>query len=76
MMEGSVATKRKTKDIVEALRDAIKASGQTHYALAKAADVTPAQLDRFVAGERDLKLETAAKIADALGLVLQARGRA
>jgi hypothetical protein len=37
-----------------ALRDAIRGSGLTHYALGKAAGVAPAQLDRFVSGERSL----------------------
>lgn len=57
--------------IVETLREAIRRSGRTHYALGKAAGVAPAQLDRFVAGERDLKLATAGKVAGALGLELR-----
>lgn len=48
-------------------------SGLTHYAIGKAAGVAPAQLDRFVAGERGLSLATAAKVAAALGLVLVPR---
>jgi hypothetical protein len=53
------------------LREAIRGSGRTHYELAQASGITPAQLDRFVAGERDLKLATAAKVATPLGLELQ-----
>ena len=53
---------------------AIRQSGLTHYRLGKDAGVAPAQLDRFVAGERDLTLTTAAKVARALGLVLVSRG--
>lgn len=71
-----MATSRKTKTrtrIDETLRDAIRRSGLTHYAIAKDAGVTPAQLDRFVAGERDLTLTSAAKVAEALGLVLVPR---
>ncbi len=65
-------TSRKTPPpIDETLREAIRGSGLTHYALAKAAGVAPAQLDRFVAGERDLTLATAAKVAAALGLGLR-----
>jgi plasmid maintenance system antidote protein VapI len=56
-----------------ALRDAIRGSGLTHYALGKAAGVAPAQLDRFVSGERSLSLASAAKVAAALGLVLVPR---
>jgi hypothetical protein len=47
---------------------------RTHYELARASGITPAQLDRFVAGERDLTLATAAKVADALGLELRPKG--
>jgi hypothetical protein len=61
------------KPIDTALRDAIRGSGLTHYALGKAAGVAPAQLDRFVSGERSLTLASAAKVATALGLVLVPR---
>ncbi len=57
--------------ISEQLRAAIRASGLTHYALAKAADVTPDMIDRFVSGERSPRLETVDKIAAALGLRLK-----
>ena len=56
--------------LVESLRLAIVRSGLTHYRLAKEAGITPPTLDRFVSGERDLRLETASKIAAVLGLVL------
>lgn len=49
------------------LRRAIIVSGLTHYAIGKAAGVAPAVIDRFVSGERDLRMATASKIADALG---------
>lgn len=66
--------KRKTKTgLVDALRSAIQNSGLTRYAVAKQAGVGFAVLNRFVAGERDLRLETAAKICDALGLELVKR---
>jgi plasmid maintenance system antidote protein VapI len=68
-----VATKRKTRDIVETLRTAIRDSERTEYAIAKAAGIAPIQIGRFLRGERDLTLTTAAKIADALGLVLTPR---
>lgn len=58
-------------NLVEALRTAIRESGRTHYDLGKAAGVTPAQIDRFMAGERDLRLETAGRIAAALNLELR-----
>lgn len=61
----------KPKQIDAALRAAIKASGLTHYALAKLADVTPGQIDRFMDGQRDIRLGTAAALAAALGLELR-----
>lgn len=62
---------RKPKRIDDALKAAIEKSGLTHYAVGKLADVSPAQIDRFMAGERDLRLATAAAIAEALGLELR-----
>jgi len=57
-------------DIQEALRRAIAKSGKTHYRLGKDAELAPEVIDRFVTGERDIRLATAAKLADALGLQL------
>ena len=53
------------------LRKAIAASGQSIYATAQAAGVRPEMIARFVSGERDLRLNTAAKIAAALKLSLR-----
>lgn len=53
-----------------ALKDAIKSSGATHYAIGKQAKIRPDLLDRFMRGERDLRLATAGKVARALGLDL------
>ena len=57
-------------ELVDALKRAIVDSGLTHYRIAKDAGVTPDVIDRFVRGERDLRLETAGKIASVLGLSL------
>lgn len=57
--------------LTEELKDAIDRSGLSHYRLAQETGVTPGAISRFVAGERDLRLETAAKLADALGLELK-----
>jgi len=54
------------------LKRAITKSGLTHYAIGKSADCYTSQLDRFMSGERDLGLETAGRIATALGLHLVA----
>ena len=61
---------RKPRPIDAELRKQIEKSGVTVYALAALADVTPQQVGRFVRGERDLTLATAAKLAQALGLEL------
>ena len=54
----------------DALKRAITKSGLTHYAIGKLAACNPSQVDRFISGERDLGLETAGRIAAALGLHL------
>ena len=60
----------KQRDISDTFKAAIKASGKTHYRIAKVAGIKPAIIDRFMSGERDLRLATAAKIAEVLGLEL------
>lgn len=60
-----------TETIAEQLRTAITASGLTHYAIGKAAGVAPQVIARFARGERDIRLETAANIAKALGYELR-----
>lgn len=60
---------------VETLRRAIRDSGLTHYRIGKDAGVKPDKVALFVAGKRDLRLSTAARIIDALGLELKPRTR-
>lgn len=67
---------KKPKPLAVALHQAIKASGLTHYALAKAAGVSATTIDRFMhpaddPRHRDLTLETASKITAILGLELR-----
>ena len=57
--------------LADELKQAITDSGLTAYALAKRAGTSPDVITRFVSGERDLRLETAGKIAAALGLGLR-----
>lgn len=57
----------------DALRAAIRASGQTSYALGKAAGISPIVIDRFLAGDRDIRMATADKLAAVLGLQLTTR---
>ena len=64
----------RAETIADQLRAAILASGQSQYALAKAAGVSQSVLSRFVAAERDMTLATACKLSDHLGLELRAKG--
>ena len=59
------------KNISDQLRDAIRKSGLTHYRIAKDAGMKPEQISRFVAGERTVTLDTAARIAEVLRLELR-----
>ena len=61
---------RRQETIIDALRAAIRQSGQTHYRIAKNAGIGPEMIDRFMSSKRDIRLATAAKIAEALGLEL------
>jgi hypothetical protein len=60
--------------ICDQLRQAIRNSGKTHYRIGKDAGVKPEMVARFVRGERDVRAETFAKIAAALGLELRKQG--
>lgn len=57
-------------ELANDLRKAIIDCGLTHYSLAKVSGVDTAVIDRFVRGERDIRLETAGRITDALGYKL------
>jgi len=59
--------------VCEQLRRAIRDSGKTHYRVGKDAGVKPDIVARFVRGERDVRAETFARIAAALGLELAPR---
>ena len=60
--------------INDQLRKAIEKGDESYYALAKRSGVDAVVISRFVCGERDLRLDTAAKLAAALGLELTAKG--
>ena len=60
--------------VCDQLREAIRASGKTHYRIGKDAGVKPEIVARFDRGERDVRAETFAKLAAALGLELRRKG--
>jgi transcriptional regulator with XRE-family HTH domain len=59
------------KDIIGRLKAAIEASGESRYALSCKSGVLQSAVSRFMSGERSLSLESAARLADALGLELR-----
>ena len=54
----------------EALRKAIRDSTQPADEIAEKAHLSPLALSKFVAGERDIHLETADRLAEVLGIKL------
>lgn len=60
--------------ISDQLREAIKQSGISTYALAKKAGVDPSAVKKFVVRERGLSLDTFDPLAETLGLVLVKQG--
>jgi transcriptional regulator with XRE-family HTH domain len=65
------------QDLPAQLRAAIDGDGRSARELAAAAGVDASQINRFLTGERDLRLATAGAICDVLGLRLagEQRGR-
>ena len=63
--------RRRHIDLEESLRQAVRDSGLTRYAVAKGAGVDVAALLRFVSGQRTLTLPSAAKLAAFLRLELR-----
>jgi hypothetical protein len=54
----------------QALRDALQASEKSIYQIAQDAGVSQIVVSRFLSGERDIRMATADKLAEALGLTL------
>ena len=54
----------------EDLRLAIRRSGKSVYQIAKAANVSQIVVSRFLSGERDIRMETADRLAEALDVKL------
>jgi len=62
----------KREPIPARLRNAIRTSGKTVYRIAKESGVAHPVILRFLANERDIRLETAERLAKTLGLELKA----
>jgi transcriptional regulator with XRE-family HTH domain len=56
--------------MIAQIRKAVRGSGKTLLDLSESADVSPSQLSRFLRGQRDLTLRSAARLCEALGLRL------
>lgn len=52
----------------DAIREAIRASNETPYAIAKGSGVARSQLSRLLSGESGLSVESIERLADYLGL--------
>jgi len=62
-----------TTSLSTSLKLAIEKSGHTNYQLSKLSGVSQGVLSRFTSGERDITLDTASKIAAALGAELRVK---
>ena len=54
-----------------ALRKAIRDSGKSVYQIGKEANVSQIVISRFLSGERDIRMATADRLAQSLGLILR-----
>lgn len=66
-----MSKKQAQVDLPQQLREAFEASGLSRFELARQAGVSYAIVHRFIAGQRDVKLETASKLCAVLGLELR-----
>lgn len=62
-----------TTKLLDDIRKAIKASGQSCYRIAKETGVATSQLSRFLNGERGLSVESLTVLCDYLGLEIVLR---
>lgn len=59
--------------ISDALRAAVKASSKSVYQICKESGISQIVVSRFLSGERDIRLATADRLAQALGIGVAAR---
>lgn len=62
-----------TTSLSTSLKLAIEQSGHTNYSLSQLTGISQSVLNRFTSGQRDITLETAGKIAAALGAELRVK---
>ena len=55
-------------NLLDRIKAAIDASGQSRYQISKGAGVAQSQLSRLMSGERGLRIEALERLADYLGL--------
>ncbi len=60
-------------EILDTIRKAIEASGQTRYRIAQETDIAQSQLSRLMSGERGLRIDTVQRLAEYLGLEIIVR---
>ncbi len=71
-----VTRKHSRHGLSSQLREIIASRGLSAYAAGKQSGVDPGVVQRFLTGARDIRLETADRLASALGLRLVEVGRA
>ncbi len=59
--------------ILDAICDAIEASGKTRYRIAKDTSISQTQLSRLMSGERGLSIDALERLADCLELEITIR---
>jgi DNA-binding phage protein len=64
------STGKATGRLSQALRDALRTSDKSMYQIARDAGVSQIVVSRFISGERDIRMATADRLAEALGLKL------
>lgn len=63
------------KSLSDQLKAAAEASGESWYRIAKDSGIDYGTLHRFLSGERDVRLETANRLAAYLGLELRPKAK-
>lgn len=62
-------------ELLNMMRKAIEASGQSRYRISKATGIAQSVLSRFMSGKTALTVETVERLADYLGLEIALRPR-